>query len=108
MHQSWSRSAGSQDCTIVVVALNGGANLAECLDALLAQGAACLVMLGAGMEAAPWQRRFASIRFVEGAASVPARRIQGIEAAGTALVGLLEDSSVPGPGWLGAVRDGFA
>ncbi len=97
----------SPECTIVVVALNGGVNLAECLDALVAQGAPCLVMLGARMESATWQRRFPSIRFVEGAAPVPARRIQGIEAAGTALVGLLEDSSVPGPRWFDAVRDGF-
>ena len=107
MHQSPPRSMRSQECTIVVVALNGGANLAECLDALLAQGAPCLVMLGAGMESAIWQRRYPSIRFVESAASVPARRIQGMEAAGTAVVGLLEDSSVPGPHWFGAVRDGF-
>ena len=65
-------------------------------------------MLGPSMDSAPWQRRFPSIRFVEGAASVPSRRTQGIEAAGTAVVALLEDSSVPGPHWFGAVRDAFA
>jgi GT2 family glycosyltransferase len=99
----------SQECTIVVIALNGGTNLVECLDALLAQGAPCLVMLGARMDAAAtWQRRFPSIRFFEAAtASVPVRRMQGIEAAGTELIGLLEDSSIPGPHWFRAVRDAF-
>ncbi|MEO8567365.1 MAG: glycosyltransferase [Betaproteobacteria bacterium] len=97
----------SQECTIVVVALNGGGNLVECLNALLAQGASCLVMLGDRTDSATWHGRFPSVRFVEGAASVPVRRMQGIEAAGTELVGLLEDSSVPGPQWLSALRAGF-
>jgi GT2 family glycosyltransferase len=99
----------SQDCTVVVIALNGGTNLAECLDALLAQEAPCLVMLGAGMAAAAtWQPRFPSIRFVEAAtAPVPVRRMQGIETAGTELIALLEDSSIPGPHWFRAVRAAF-
>lgn len=98
-----------QECTVVVIALNGGTNLVECLDALLAQGAPCLVMLGARMAAAAtWQRRFPSIRFVEAtAASVPVRRMQGIQAAGTEFIALLEDSSIPGPHWFRAVCAAF-
>ncbi len=97
-----------QGCTVVVIALNGGTNLVECLDALLAQGAPCLVMLGTRMApAATWQRRFPSIRFVEAAASVPVRRMQGIQAAGTELIALLEDSSIPGPHWFRAVCAAF-
>lgn len=101
------RSRASQECTIVVVALNGGENLVECLDALLAQGASCLVMLPARTDSTKWRGRFPSIRFFEGAASVPVRRMQGIDAAVTEFVGLLEDSSVPGPQWLSALHAGF-
>lgn len=99
----------SPECTVVVIALNGGTNLEECLDALLGQGASCLVMLGSRMDAAAnWQRRYPSVRFVEGvSASVPLRRMQGIEAAGTDLVALLEDSSIPGPHWVSAARAAF-
>ena len=99
----------SQECSVVVIALNGGTNLKECLDALLAQGASCLVMLGSRMDAAAtWQRRYPSVRFLESAsASVPLRRMQGIEAAGTELIALLEDSSIPGPHWLSAARAAF-
>ena len=92
----------------MVIALNGGTNLVECLDALLAQGASCLVLLGTDITAAAnWQRRFPSIRFIEAAGSVPVRRMRGIEAAGTKLIALLEDSSVPGPHWLRAVCAAF-
>jgi GT2 family glycosyltransferase len=59
------------------------------------------------MAAPTWRRRFPAIRFVEAVASVPLRRIQGIEAAGTELIALLEDSSVPGPHWFGAARAAF-
>ncbi len=99
-----------QACTAVVIALNGATSLEECLNALLAQGAPCLVMLGHGMEpAAAWQRRFPSIRFVDDdGSSVPVRRMRGVEAAGTELVALLEDSSVPGPHWFAAMRSAFA
>lgn len=99
----------SRECTVVVIALNGGTNLEECLDALIAQGASCLVMLGSRMDpAATWQRRYPLVRFLECAsASVPLRRMQGIEAAGTEFVALLEDSSFPGPHWVSAARAAF-
>lgn len=106
-HQSRPVGILAEDCTVVVIALTGGANLAQCLDVLVAQKASCLVMLGAGMTAATWQPCFPSIRFVESTSSVPVRRMQGIEAAATELTALLEDSSVPGPRWWRAVRDAF-
>jgi GT2 family glycosyltransferase len=95
-------------CAIVVIALNGGTNLEECLNALIAQDAPCIVMLGPGMATANWQGRFPSIRFVDADASpVPMRRMRGIHIADTELIALLEDSSVPGPDWFAAIRSAF-
>jgi len=98
-----------QACTVVVIALNGGTSLEASLRMLLAQDAPCLVMLGPRMApAAVWQPRFPSIRFVDSDGSpVPMRRMRGIEAAGTELIALLEDSSVPGPRWFAAIRSAF-
>jgi hypothetical protein len=96
-------------CTVVVIATHGGRSLEACLTALVAQGAACMAMLGAGTgSAASWRTRFPSVRFVDAAAlSVPWRRMRGIATADTELVALLEDSSVPQARWSAAIADAF-
>ncbi len=50
----------------------------------------------------------AAVRFVDAATlPVPMRRARGIDISDSDVVALLEDSSVPGPGWLSAVRSSF-
>src|SRR6266545_7463690 len=99
----------SSSGTVVVVALHGGTSLEACLERLSTQGAACVVMLGTQMDdAAAWQGRFSSVRFINAAdLSVPWRRRRGVEVAGGEWVALLEDSSVPKSRWLGAVAEAF-
>ena len=56
-----------------------------------------------------WQSRFARMRFSEvGALTVPKRRQRGADAAPGPFVAFLEDTSLPAPGWLAAIGQGFA
>ena len=105
-----SHSAAPCDCGIVVVALVGGDALAACLDSVGRWQDRCVVVLGENMEeAAVWQARFPVPRFVEGKGlSVPMRRERGIAAVRGRLVAMLEDTSLPVPGWLEAVGEAFA
>ena len=93
-----------------MIALAGGDALAACLGRLGASQGDCQVMLGDGMgRADTWQARFPAVRFVEAQAmTVPMRRQRGIEAAQGALVALLEDTSLPEPGWREALCEAFA
>jgi hypothetical protein len=98
------------DCSIVLVALAGGAALEACLGRLAPWHGRCHVMLGEHMgEAATWQARFPAVRFADGRGlPVPVRRQRGVEAAHGLVVALLEDTSLPEPGWLDAMCTAFA
>ena len=98
------------DCSIVVIALAGGTALDACLRRIAPWHGRCHVMLGENMEnVATWQSRFPAARFAEGRGlAVPVRRQRGVEAAQSQVVALLEDTSLPEPGWLDAMCDAFA
>ena len=104
-----SHTAAPCDCSIVLVALAGGAALEACLHRMAPWHGRCHVMLGEDREdAATWQARFPAVRFADGrGTSVPVRRQRGVEAAHGQLVALLEDTSLPEPGWLKAMCDAF-
>jgi hypothetical protein len=66
-------------------------------------------MLGENMgRAESWQPRHPAVRFSQGEGlTVPMRRQRGVESTQAELVALLEDTSVPVPGWLEALCDAF-
>jgi hypothetical protein len=98
------------DCSIILVALVGGEALEACLRRMAPWHGRCHVMLGEDMDdVATWKARFPAVRFAEGRGlPVPVRRQRGVEAAQGQLVALLEDTSLPEPGWLDAMCDAFA
>ena len=105
-----SAPASPPDCRIVVIALAGGGALDACLARLAPWHQQCHVVLGEGMgSAASWQPRYPHAQFSEGAGlTVPQRRQRGVDAAQAPLVALLEDTSLPDPGWIEAISDAFA
>jgi hypothetical protein len=84
--------------------------LEACLRRLAACEARCDVSLGEGMgTAAAWRLRFPEMRFTEGGSlTVPLRRRAGVERANSEFVALLEDTSLPEPGWLRAATEALA
>jgi hypothetical protein len=105
-----SQAPSVRDCSVVVIALVGGSALEACLRRLAPWSAQCLVILGAGMgDAQAWRARHPRARFAEGGGmTVPARRWHGLQAAAGHIVALLEDTSLPEPGWLEGMCDAFA
>lgn len=105
-----SNTAAPCDCSIILVALAGGEALEACLHRMTPWHGRCHVMLGEDMEdVATWQARFPAVRFVESRGlPVPVRRQRGVEAVLSPVVALLEDTSLPDPGWLQAICDAFA
>lgn len=93
-----------------MIALAGGAALEACLARLAPWHARCEVLLGEDMGSAhEWRARCPGVRFTDGAGlTVPQRRLRGVEAAEAPVVALLEDTSIPAPGWMDAVRAAFA
>jgi len=98
------------DCTVVVIALAGGAALEGCLASLAPRHAQCHVILGEGMgEPAAWRTRFPTVRFsAMPELTVPMRRERGIRDSHAPLVALIEDTSHPGPGWMDGLAAAFA
>lgn len=98
------------DCGIVVVALVGGDALKACLGSIAPWQDRCIVVLGENMEdAGVWRARFPAPQFVEGGGlSVPMRRQRGVAAVRGRLVAVLEDTSLPDPGWLEAICAAFS
>jgi len=103
-------AAAGAGLTVAVVSLVGGRTLAACLNSLLSGGVAILVV-GSGQSVAATRaiadRHGARLLSVPGA-SVPVRRRLAIEAASTEIVALLEDTTLPCPGWCDAIRTAFA
>lgn len=96
------------DIDIVVVALVGGEALAACLQRLTPWQGRCHVVLHADNEVASWQARFPEAHFLAGEGQpVPLRRQRGVLAAQGTFVALLEDTTLPEPGWLEAACDAF-
>lgn len=95
--------------SIVVVPLVGGTALERNLQSLLPFHDTCVVVLDKSRgNAAIWQTRFPSVRFIDcEGQSVPMRRRKGIEASQGEIIALLEDSSVPDPTWYGALCAAF-
>lgn len=93
-----------------MIALAGGAALDACLGRLAPWHARCDVVLGENMgTAAEWRARHAGVRFAEGAGlTVPQRRQRAVAAVTAAWVAILEDTSLPGPGWLAAIDAALA
>lgn len=106
---SVSNTAAPCDCSIVLVALVGGDALGACLRRLAPWQGRCRVMLGEDMQdVAKWQAHFPAVQFADGRGlSVPMRRQRGVEAAQNPIVALLEDTSLPDPGWLEAMCEAF-
>lgn len=97
------------DIDIVIVALVGGEALAACLQRLTPWQGRCHVVLHADHEVASWQARFSEAHFLAGEGQpVPLRRQRGVMATQGAFVALLEDTTLPEPGWLEAACDAFA
>lgn len=97
------------DIDIVIVVLVGGETLAACLQRLMPWHDRCHVVLAAENDIAAWQARFPQVRFLAGEGQpVPLRRQRGVLAAQAAFVALLEDTTLPEPGWLEAACDAFA
>lgn len=97
------------DIDIVIVSLLGGAALAACLQRLAPWHGRCHVVLPARNDIEPWQARFPQVHFLAGEGQpVPLRRQRGVLAAQGAFVALLEDTTLPEPGWLAAACDAFA
>lgn len=105
-----SNIAAPCDCSIVVVALAGGEGLQQCLGMIAPWQDRCLVVLGDNMEdVVTWRTRFPAVQFADGRGlSVPVRRQRGVASARGQVVALLEDTSVPDPGWLEAMCEAFA
>lgn len=98
------------DCSIILVALVGGEALEACLRRMAPWSGMCHVMLGEDMDnVATWRARFPDVRFTDGQGfPLPVRRQRGVETALGQIVALLEDTSLPEPGWLDAICDAFA
>lgn len=92
-------------CTVAIIALHGGASLERCIRAVLPQDPRCVVMLGADMGSAEdWASLLPGPVFVPGPPfAIPERRARALALATTEWVGLLEDSSIPEPGWIRSV-----
>lgn len=105
-----SGAPAPRDCSIILVALAGGEALEACLRRVAPWHVRCHVMLGEDMgDIATWQARFPAVRFTEGkGVPVPVRRQRGVEAAEGQVVALLEDTSLPEPGWMHAMCGAFA
>ncbi|MEO8159167.1 MAG: glycosyltransferase [Betaproteobacteria bacterium] len=105
-----SDTAAPCDCSVILIALAGGEALAACLRRIAPWHDRCQVMLGEDMEdVATWQARLPGVRFAEGRGqTVPVRRQRGVEAVHGQVVALLEDTSLPEPGWLEAMCEAFA
>ena len=97
------------DIDIVIVSLLGGEALAACLQQLAPWQGRCHVVLPAQNDIATWRARFPQAHFLAGEGQpVPLRRQRGVLAAQGAFVALLEDTTLPEPGWLAAACDAFA
>lgn len=97
------------DIDIVIVSLVGGEALAACLQRLAPWHGRCHVVLAAENDIATWRARFPQAHFLSGEGQpVPLRRQRGVQAAQGAFVALLEDTTLPEPGWLEAACDAFA
>ena len=97
------------DLSIVVIPLVGNSALANCLDRLPLVAVECIVVLRETMgEPRYWQQRYPSVIFLHSPEEpVPLRRQRGTAAAANDVVGILEDTSWPDPGWCVAVRSTF-
>jgi hypothetical protein len=95
--------------SVVVVALIGRDALANCLDRLPLNEVECIVVLTSQMRCKPHlERRYPSVAFVETTDEpVPLRRVSGLRAAKSEIVGFLEDTSWPDEGWCAAVKVAF-
>ena len=100
----------SADLSVVVVSLVGGDALAHCLERLPTADIECVVVLRDRIgDPRLWERRFPTVRFLPtNDDPVPLSRRRGIEASAGAIVGLIEDTSWPEPGWCAAVMSAFA
>lgn len=99
----WRASGAPAAVTAVVVPLLGGRALAACVEAVREQGVRVIVVGDGGIEPDADTAVIGA-----GGQTVPQRRQTGAQAAGTEIVALIEDTTLPGPGWVAAIRDGFA
>lgn len=99
-----------KDLSIIVIAQLGGDRLEDCLHRLDSGDSECLVVLpDKNQSAKDWSMRFPAVTFVVPQhRAVPLRRLQGALAAHGTIVAFLEDTSLPDPGWCGAVCDAFS
>ena len=99
----------SANLSVVVVSLLGGEALESCLRRLQPVNGECIVVLpDAGQPSTTWRKRHPGIHFITSAQTpVPLRRRDGVMAAQKKIVALLEDTSLPVPGWCEAVCDAF-
>lgn len=100
--------SGPASLSVVVIPLIGGMALDRCLTRLAADRAERIVVLPLG-EKGPLQTNLHhGVRFISAdRTSVPWRRQVGVEASGGDIVAIIEDTSVPSPGWCEAVRAAF-
>lgn len=104
-------SASRQDGAplgVVVVSLIGGKALRNCLSRVAEMQLPCIVMLGAGDDKAELQSDYPEATLIDWSGQpVPVRRKQGVELIDTPIVALIEDSSLPEPGWQDAIMACF-
>ena len=97
------------ELTLVLIPIIGGVALSNCLKRIAHFGLDCIVVhreqddLSHGLES-----RYPAIRFVHApSGSVPVRRKLGVQSAGTELVVILEDTTLPDDSWPGAILEAF-
>lgn len=93
---------------VVVVSLIGGDALSHCLSRVVEMQLPCLVMPTGQDDITGLQAAYPTVRFAGVTGQpVPVRRQLGAQMMETPLVAIIEDSSIPGPGWETAVLECF-
>ncbi len=98
------------DLGIVVISLVGGEMLKSCLRRLAPLHDQCRVSLdGSTNDIVALQAAFPSVHFVDSERqAIPIRRQRVVESMEQDIVVLLEDTSLPEPGWSGAICSAFS
>ncbi|NNM20034.1 MAG: hypothetical protein HKO55_02005 [Gammaproteobacteria bacterium] len=98
-----------QTISVVIVSLVGGDALGGLLGSLKPAADECLVLLDEGNNVSQLREQFPAVQFVSRQdLSVPMARKRGAHLASGDIVALLEDTSLPAPGWRDAVVAAFS
>lgn len=98
------------ELSIVIIPLIGGEALRACLQAVEPCNADCIVVYSNQLNASSqWEQQFPWVRFLEASdQTVPELRARGVMAASHEIVAIIEDTSLPEPGWCEAIVEAFS